>query len=328
VRGEGSVGILGAGSLGASIARAAAASGWRVRLYDPDAEALAAAYRAVPAVDRSRLTCSLVPSGFRACSLLVEASGADSAKVGLLGAIEGEVREWTPIAISAATVPLAELGRALRYPNRIVGLQFFAPLERMPLVEIVRGPHTAAPFLERTAQFVAALGKIAIVVRDGPGSYASRLREPYFAAALDLVSAGVSGLEVDRAARQAGFATGPLEMLDEIGIDVAARASAHPAYRLLLQNGRLGRKVGQGFYDHKRRRPRFDRRVEELFDFERAQRLPRPEIATRLLDAVRAEARRCLEEGIVESPPDGDRGAVLGLGFPPGLGGPFGTWPQ
>lgn len=336
---ESSLGILGAGLMGAGIARAAAAAGWRVRLFDLRPEALAAAYRAIEPVARGRVTCTLQPDGFRACAVVIEAVVEDAAvKRGLLATIEPGLREWALIGSNTSTIPIARLSAGLRFPNRVAGLHFFSPVERLPLVEIVRAPATAAPFLERAGEFVASLGKTAIVVRDGPGFYTTRILAPYLAAAMEMVARGVPIGEVDGAARDAGFAVGPLEWLDEIGLDVAARAAdvlaaafpermaAPPGFRVMLQNGRLGRKVGQGFYDYKRRAKRPDRKVEDLFDFERVVRPPRPELGRRLLDAMRQEAGRCLEEGVVASPEDGDAGAVLGVGFPAALGGPFGTW--
>lgn len=338
-RNETSIGILGAGVMGAAIARVAAAAGWRVRLFDLRPLALAAAYRGVEPAARGRVTCTLQPEGFRACSLVIEAVVEDAAvKRDVLRAVEAGVGEWALFASTTSTVPIAHLAAGLRYPNRLAGLHFVSPADRAPLVEIVRAPATAAPFLERAGEFAAALGKTAIVVRDGPGFYTTRILAPYLACGLDLVSSGVPIAEIDAAGREAGFALGPLELLDEIGLDVAASAAAvlaaglsghmtaHPGFKLMLQNGRLGRKVGQGFYDYKRRRKRPDRDAEDLFEFETVVRPPRPELAHRLLGAMSAEARRCLEDGVIVSPEDGDRGAVLGLGYPASLGGPFGTW--
>ena len=206
----------------------------------------------------------------------------------------------------------------------------------MRLVEIVRHPGAADPFVERARAFARSLDRVPIVVRDSPGFYTSRALAPYLAQGIQLLHEGWDTLEVDAAGRAAGFPVGPLELLDEVGIDVALHAAqvmadAFPGrmpkpqeLKRLLEAGRFGRKRGQGFYDYKAPRKLPDPEVREILGIvARARGRARAENGERLLWALVAEAARCLEDGTLASARDGDLGAVLGIGFPAYLGGPF-----
>ncbi|MGE5234657.1 MAG: 3-hydroxyacyl-CoA dehydrogenase NAD-binding domain-containing protein [Acidobacteriota bacterium] len=354
-REPGLVGVLGAGFMGSGIAAAAARSGHHVRMIDNRPEALAKGLafvrqRAESAGRRGgrsgraeveRVFARVSPStslcGFQRAELVVEAVVEDlETKRAVLREIEPQLALACVLASNTSTIPIAELARGLRHPNRVLGLHFFSPVHRMPLVEIVRHPGTADPFVTRAQAFVRGLGKTPIVVRDGPGFYTSRILAPYLAEGAHLLLEGCGIREIDMAGRAAGFPVGPLELLDEVGIDIAAHAArtlaaAFPErmsdpreFKRLVEEGRLGRKVGQGFYDYKGKRKRPDDWVVEVLGARRSAAKPSPqEQRDRLLLAMVAEAVRCLEDGILESPRDGDIGAIFGLGFPPFLGGPF-----
>ena len=354
-RDPGLVGVLGAGFMGSGIAAAAARSGHHVRMIDNRPEALAKGLafvrqRAESAgrrggrsgrgeVERvfARVSPSTALCGFQRAELVIEAVVEDlETKRAVLREIEPQLALSCVLASNTSTIPIAELARGLRYPNRVLGLHFFSPVHRMPLVEIVRHPGTADPFVTRAQAFVRGLSKTPIVVRDGPGFYTSRILAPYLAEGASLLLEGCGIHEIDMAGRAAGFPVGPLELLDEVGIDVAAHAArtlaaAFPErmpdpreFKRLVEEGRLGRKVGQGFYDYKGKRKRPDDWVVEVLGAKRSAAKPSPqEQRDRLLLAMVAEAVRCLEDGILESPRDGDIGAIFGLGFPPFLGGPF-----
>lgn len=348
------VGVLGAGLMGSGIAQVAARAGHPVRLFDLSAAALglaldraaksfASARRrrrwtaAEERAARARLAPTLSPRGFGGCRLVIEAIAEDlTAKRELLARIAADLAPDAILASNTSTLPIADLSAGLPGPERVVGLHFFSPVPRMPLVEIVRHPGTSERTIELARRFVAGLGKTAIVVRDGPGFYTSRILAPYLAEAAWLLAAGHTAPEIDESARALGFPVGPLTLVDEIGLDVAARAaavlaeafpdrlpSAEPFARLVAA-GHLGRKSGHGFYDYRGpvRRPDLD--ATRGLGLEAPRRAASAEeLSDRLLFAMVAEAVRCLEDGILAGPRDGDLGAVLGLGFPPDLGGPF-----
>ena len=215
--------------MGSGIARVALRQGLTVRVHDRRPEALSRlvgslssrrpARKGAGPPDAWRLTTSLEPLGYSRCDLVIEAVSEDLAiKHAVLQTIEAEVREVTVLASNTSTIPIAQIARGLRYPNRVIGLHFFSPVERMPLVEIVRHPTAGDPFVARARSFVRSLGKTPIVVRDGPGFFTTRVLAPYLAQGAQLVVEGASIRQVDRAARDFGFPVGPLELLDEVGL--------------------------------------------------------------------------------------------------------------
>lgn len=343
------VGVLGAGFMGTGIAASALARGYRVRLFDIRPEALGRAVAScrrqlasgapAPAAEIAiqRLLPTLALNGLARAGVVVEAIVEEEGpKRELLALVEPWVPADSLLASNTSTIPIAKLAAGLARPERVLGLHFFSPVQRMPLVEIVRHAGTAPWAIERAQAFVRSLGKTPIVVADGPGFYTSRILSPYLGQALALLAEGWDIPAVDAAARALGFPVGPLELLDEVGIDIAAHAArtmaeAYPermpqarAWRQLLEAGRFGRKRGQGFYDYKRSRKRPDAELREVLGIRRTARgKALEENSERLLWAMVAEALRCLEDGTLANASDGDLGACLGLGFPPRLGGPF-----
>jgi 3-hydroxyacyl-CoA dehydrogenase/enoyl-CoA hydratase/3-hydroxybutyryl-CoA epimerase len=348
------VGVVGAGLMGGGIAQVAARRGHVVRLNDTDpraiARSLAAAARAWRASERahrmtrserstaeSRLQAAPLLDALGACDVVIEAVVEElEVKRALFARLAARHGAATILASNTSTIPIARLASGLPAPERVLGLHFFSPVAKMPLVEIVRHEETSAEAIERARRFVAALGKTPIVVADGPGFYTSRVVGALTGQAAAMLDEGASVHAVDEAGRRAGFPVGPLTLLDEVGLDVAARAArtlrdAFPARfappdRLdeWVADGRLGRKSGQGFYSYVRGRKRVAAAAEPAARAVRASSAAeRDETAERLRFSLAAEAVRCLEEGILASASDGDLGAVLGLGFPPETGGPF-----
>ncbi|MGH8911490.1 MAG: 3-hydroxyacyl-CoA dehydrogenase family protein, partial [Acidimicrobiia bacterium] len=214
---------------------------------------------------------------------------------------------------------------------------YFSPVEKMPLLEVVVTDQTS-PGAEATAvAYGRRQGKTVIVVNDGTGFYTSRILGPYTAEAFHLLAQGARVEEIDSAMEAWGFPVGPLRLADEVGIDVGAKISAilveafgdrmaGPAIMHgLVSSERKGRKNRRGFYiyDESGRRGGVDETVYADLGIEPAGTVPPTEIQERISLALLNEAARCLEEGILRSPADGDVGAVMGIGFPPFRGGPF-----
>jgi 3-hydroxyacyl-CoA dehydrogenase/enoyl-CoA hydratase/3-hydroxybutyryl-CoA epimerase len=207
----------------------------------------------------------------------------------------------------------------------------------MPLVEVIRAETTSDQAVATVVEVGRAMGKTVIVVRDGPGFYTTRVLGVMMQEAFHLFEEGASIESIDRAMTDFSFPVGPLALTDEVGIDVAAHVSetlrqafgerfaASGSIDRLVQAGRLGRKSKAGFYDYSGRKKRPDPAVYALRSAPPPSRTHIPEdlIQRRLVLSFVNEAARCLEEGIIASPRDGDVGAIFGIGFPAYLGGPF-----
>jgi 3-hydroxyacyl-CoA dehydrogenase/enoyl-CoA hydratase/3-hydroxybutyryl-CoA epimerase len=229
---------------------------------------------------------------------------------------------------------VADLAREAQHPERVVGLHFFNPVPRMPLVEVVVGPRSNAEAAATAYRLALDLGKTPILVRDGPGFLVNRLLAFYLGEALHLAERGADHALVDDTMVDFGMPMGPFELLDQIGLDVADKVTRVLAAAFgdrlpgqatvgrLVQGGHLGKKTGRGFYVYRDG----DRRAISQ-DARRAAGSPAPwnpapeEVLDRLLLPMVNEAARCLEEGIARRPQDVDLGLVLGTGFPPFRGG-------
>jgi len=218
----------------------------------------------------------------------------------------------------------------------VLGMHYFSPVEKMQLLEVVVTPATAPEVIATAVAVGKRQGKTVIVVKDGPGFYTTRILVPYMNEAARLLAEGGAIEEIDGALVELGFPVGPIMLLDEIGIDVGAkvakvcqegfgeRMAVPEALDRVLAAGRSGRKNRKGFYTYGRGPKVVDPTVYDLVPGGRVRRpFDRKAIVARVLSALLNEAIRCLGEGIVRSPRDGDLGAVFGIGFPPFRGGPF-----
>jgi 3-hydroxyacyl-CoA dehydrogenase/enoyl-CoA hydratase/3-hydroxybutyryl-CoA epimerase len=216
-------------------------------------------------------------------------------------------------------------------------MHYFSPVHKMPLLEIITHPGTADWVTATCVEVGKRQGKTVIVVNDGVGFYTSRILAPYMNESAFLLAEGADIAELDRALTDFGFPVGPITLLDEVGIDVAAKVARimHTAYGdrmlapgttdALVGDGRLGRKAKKGFYTYAEgKKKEVDESVYALMPHGKdRKRFDRAEMAERCSLQMVNEAIRCLGEGILRSPRDGDIGAIFGLGFPPFLGGPF-----
>lgn len=342
--------VIGAGVMGAGIAQFLASRDHPVILSDLDPSRVAAGMNSIARLfdearrrhlfteheakrkmDRVAPTAERVP--LTHCDLVVEAVLEDlEVKKRLFADLCERCSEDTVIATNTSALSVTALAEApgVTHPGRVIGLHFFNPVSRMKLVEIVVTPHTRPEVVEQVLAFVRELGKIPVVVRDAPGFLVNRVLMPYLVEAGRLVDAGIEVERIDRAMLDFGMPMGPLRLLDEIGLDVAAHVAktmreafgerfALPAILdKLLADGELGRKSGRGFYLHEGRRSQ-----PRGFGGESASSLDEGEIAARLSRLMSEEARRCLDEGIVEDPDLVDLALILGAGYAPFRGGPL-----
>ena len=225
---------------------------------------------------------------------------------------------------------------AAQHPVRVLGMHFFSPVHKMPLLEVIVTPATEPQATVTAVAYGKRLGKTVIVVNDGPGFYTTRTLSAYMNEAGRLLDEGAGIEAIDRALVDFGFPVGPITLLDEVGIDVGgkvglvlseafgARMAPSEAMRRVVGAGRSGRKGGNGFYRYGAdgSKGSVDASVYELIGGQRRD-VPAEEIVERCVLAMVNEAALCLQEGILRSPRDGDIGAVFGIGFPPFRGGPF-----
>jgi 3-hydroxyacyl-CoA dehydrogenase/enoyl-CoA hydratase/3-hydroxybutyryl-CoA epimerase len=249
--------------------------------------------------------------------------------------LEGLTRSDTILATNTSALSITHLADALDVPERVVGIHFFNPVHRMQLVEVIRGAKTDPEVLQRSVRFVQGLGKLPVVVRDSPGFIVNRILMPYLMEAARLFERGARIGDIDEAMLDFGMPMGPLRLVDEVGIDVAWHVSGTlsasftdhltipTVLKALLDKGHLGKKSGQGFYQHGKGRaqPR-DAEVRLMRD-DHAANLGRDSLQGRMVLLMLNEAARCLEEGIVEAPEDIDFAMVMGTGFAPFRGGPL-----
>ncbi|HEX8452627.1 MAG TPA: fatty acid oxidation complex subunit alpha FadJ [Longimicrobium sp.] len=349
------IAVVGAGFMGAGIAAASAESGITVRLKDVKPEAAARGlktardtlikrakrkkargFEITALTDRVEATTEY--TGFHSADVIVEAVFEDvSLKHTVIRDIEAKIGAETVLGSNTSTIPIATLAEAASRPENVIGLHFFSPVEKMPLLEIITHKGTANWVTATSHAFGKQIGKTPIIVNDAPGFYANRILSPYMAEAALLLEEGVRMEEIDAAMTSWGYPVGPITLYDEVGLDVAQKAgtilAAAFADRMqtssvldrMVADGRQGRKNGRGFFtygeDGKKGEP--DEAVYAVIGNPAAKTIARADIQERLGLMMVNEALRTLEEGVLRSARDGDVGAVLGIGFPPFRGGPF-----
>ncbi|MCI0598838.1 MAG: fatty acid oxidation complex subunit alpha FadB, partial [Beijerinckiaceae bacterium] len=353
--------VAGAGIMGGGIAYQSALSGVPILMKDISGAALdlgmsearkllaksvAAGRLAQDKADGilGAITPGLTYAGFEQVDVVIEAVVENlSVKHKVLREIEELLRPGAILASNTSSLQIADVVEGLRRPENFLGMHFFNPVPRMPLVEVVRGPKTSARAIAAVTGYAAAMGKTPIVVEDCPGFVVNRVLTPYFIAFLNLVHDGADYQEIDKAMEAFGWPMGPAYLMDVIGMDISGHvvdivsAGFAPrmhvpfetAIQILLRAGRLGQKNGHGFYRYERDAKGRPRKVID----EETQRLLAPgqphgrtsmgadEIRARMMLPLILEAARCAGEGIAASPGEVDMCLILGLGLPRYLGG-------
>lgn len=349
------VAVLGAGTMGGGIAQLLAYNDLGVRLKDIRSEALSDGLRHArglfgKAVQRHRMRRrqadrkmdligpTLDYSGFHNVELVIEAVVERmDAKQQVLRETEDQLSDDAVIASNTSALSITEMQSALARPERFCGMHFFNPVHRMPLIEVIRGEHTADEAVATVLAVARRLGKTPVLVRDGPGFLVNRLLGPYLNEAGWLLGDGVAIEKIDAALTGFGMPMGPLRLLDEVGLDVAGhvaeilqaafgeRMKQSPALAAMAQTGRPGRKGGLGFYRYEDGKE--DDPDEEVYaalgDAVPAERtdVPPERITDRCVLIMVNEAARLLDDGIAASPGDVDLAMITGTGFPPFRGG-------
>jgi len=355
------IAMLGAGLMGAGVAMVAAQAGIEVVLLDRDlaaaekGKAYTAERLAKKRTDPAKAEAVLArihPTAHYAdlagCDLIIEAVFEDRGiKADVTKRVEAVVGADTIFGSNTSTLPITGLATAWSKPANFIGIHFFSPVEKMPLVEIIVGKETGPQAIGKALDFVAAIRKVPIVVNDSRGFYTSRCFGTYIQEGLALLSEGVGPALIENIGRHMGMPVGPLAVNDEVGLDLSlkvakqTRADLGDAYKPSASEavieemnalGRLGRKNGKGFYVYpddggkKYLWPELSATVAtpgEHSDATHAIRATPEAVRERLLYRQLVECARCFAEGVLETPEDGDLGAIFGWGFAPFTGGPF-----
>ena len=359
VRKVSNVTVVGAGAMGGGIAQTLARTGITVRMKDIDPVALARGMQAAHKLGMGELKKGRVRrrefdqrmalirptldySGIRRSDVVIEAVVESlDVKRKVLQEVEAATPDGTIFATNTSSLPIGEIAASARRPENVVGMHFFNPVHRMPLVEVVRGPQTSAEAVATVCSLARKIGKTPVVVGDAPGFLVNRILMTYLGEALLLLEDGARVEEVDRTMVSFGMPMGPFAVIDQVGIDVAAhvaavlseafkdRAPRSPALQILKDKGWLGRKSGRGFYVYRdagrggvERPPgEVNIGVYSLVSTRERMSLDPGPTESRLVLPMINEASRCLEAGLVASPADVDLAMVMGVGFPPFRGG-------
>jgi 3-hydroxyacyl-CoA dehydrogenase / enoyl-CoA hydratase / 3-hydroxybutyryl-CoA epimerase len=345
--------VLGGGLMGSGIAYVAADNKVQVRIKEMDHEASAKAVGAVwdllhTRVKRksvtqreaetigARVSATADLTGFRRSDLVIEAVFEDLAlKQKLLKQVEELTGPRCIFASNTSSLPITKIAEAARRPDRVLGMHFFSPVHKMPLLEVIVHPKTADEATATAVEFGKRVGKQVIVVKDGVGFYTSRILAPYMNEAAHVLAEGAAIDAIDHALMDFGYPVGPITLMDEVGIDVGAkvalimydaygeRMKPEEALKAVIDDKRMGRKNKRGFYTYDDKKKRVDDTVYDLIGGRKRKPINAEEVAKRIALQMVNEAMHCYGEGILRSARDGDIGAIFGLGFPPFLGGPF-----
>ncbi len=350
------VGVLGGGLMGAGISHVSVAKAKTpVRIKDVSNDGILSALKynySLFEKQRKRRILSRAQSqqlmgqlsggtdftGFHNVDVVIEAVFEDlELKQNMVADIETQSHQTNTIfATNTSSLPIHQIAESAANPENVIGLHYFSPVEKMPLVEVIPHNTTSAETISTVVNLARKQGKTPIVVKDKAGFYVNRILAPYMNEAAQILMSGVPIEEIDSALIDAGFPVGPITLLDEVGIDIGAkimpilvkelgpRFQGPEVFATLLDDNRKGRKSGRGFYTYNgKKNKQVDKSVYKLLKLKPESHLNAKELSLRCLLPMLNEAVRCLDEEVIRNPRDGDIGAIFGIGFPPFLGGPF-----
>jgi 3-hydroxyacyl-CoA dehydrogenase / enoyl-CoA hydratase / 3-hydroxybutyryl-CoA epimerase len=355
------LGMLGAGFMGAGIAEVSVMKGIDVLLKDLREESLAAArkqiwsalakkvkYKTISQTEAENIMLHLQGrldyKDFDKADIVIEAVLENmDLKKKIIKEIEDNCKGDVIIASNTSSLSLTEMAESAKKPEMVIGMHYFSPVPKMPLLEIVKTKYTADSVIASCYDFGLQQGKTVIVVNDCPGFYVNRILAPYLNECLLLADEGVALDFIDKAMIKKGFPVGPISLLDEVGLDVAAHVAessgaamasgregfvASDATMRMFKDGRFGKKNKKGFYSYvekggRVRKNGIDKTAYQYFKGNGDKQMSTEDVQDRAILLMLNEAVMCLEEGIIANPTDGDMGAVFGIGFLPWSGGPF-----
>ncbi len=351
------LGIIGAGFMGAGIAEVSATKGVNVLLKDIKQEVIDGAYKQIWTSIKKRLkrksitkiqaeqqisnvTGDLTYANFNSADVVIEAVLEEmSLKKRIIEDIEKNCDKDVIIATNTSSLSVTEMASHAKKPKNVIGMHYFSPVPKMPLLEIVKTDKTSESVIATCYQLGVRQGKTCIVVKDGTGFYVNRILAPYSNECMLMLDEGLAIDTVDKALVKKGFPVGPITVADQVGLDIVAHVTESSkslfenregviiseAAVQMYKDGRKGKKNGKGFYsyDEKGKRKGVDNTAYQYFKGNGGEELALEEIQDRAVMLLYKEAINCLEEGIISSVKDGDIGAVFGMGFMPFTGGPF-----
>ncbi len=353
------IGVLGAGLMGSGIADISANNEFRVLLKDQEIEQAVEGKKVIwkrledqkkkniiSKFERDRTSGLVTPTadykGFENVDLVIEAVFEDlDLKKSIVREVEEVIPERCIFASNTSSLPISKIAEASERPDQVIGMHYFSPVPKMPLLEVIVTGQTAGWVTATAREVGIRQGKHVIVVNDGPGFYTTRILAPFMNEALMLLEEGISIEQLDSNMKQFGFPVGPAALFDEVGIDVAAHITevlrdmfaergVNPSDKptKLFQNGYKGRKNRKGFYHYVKKGDKLKKKEpnQEIYQFfggPERKGFDAETVQQRMSLVMINEAAWCLQDEILQNPTDGDLGAVLGLGFPPFLGGPF-----
>ena len=347
--------VIGAGVMGGDIAAFAALKGFHVTLQDQSPKLIGGAIKRAYDLAKKqlkephlitammdRLTPDIEGKGILKADMIIEAiSEKLEAKQNLFKLLESKAKPSAILATNTSTIPLEEIAIVLNQPNRLVGIHFFNPVAKMPLVEIIHTAKTDQAVLDRAGTFVRKIDKLPLAVKSAPGFLVNRILLPYMMEAVVLLEEGVPAALIDKAACDFGMPMGPIELADKVGLDICLHAlekltatlgnNSTPvpeALKHLVAQGYLGLKTGRGFYTYnqqgkKLKSANLKSYTHKIDKIDKIAMTDITEITDRLTFRMLNEAVACLREGIVDSPELLDAGCIFGFGFPPFRGGPM-----
>ncbi len=351
------LGMIGAGFMGSGITEVSVKNGIDVHLKDIAPEGIQKTrkdiwkglkkkikYKTMSLVEAegimSRIHGELTYDNFKNADIVIEAVLEKmDLKKRIINDIQEHGREDVIIATNTSALSVTEMAEHAKQPEQVIGMHYFSPVPKMPLLEIVKTPHTAQWVIDSCYDLGVRQGKTVIVVNDCPGFYVNRILIPYINECLLMVDEGVAIEDINKAMEKKGFPVGPFKLLDEVGLDVAAHivetgkkaAADRPDFPVNLsildmyEKGYHGKKNRKGFfaYNEKGKKTGVNKEVYSFFKGNGTQKMDEKHIQDRALSMMLNEALMCLEEGIIDTPTTGDTGAVFGIGFLPFTGGPF-----